>query len=36
MYSIYGGAFPDENFRMKHAIPGLLSMVSRPAFVAWL
>lgn len=28
MYSIYNGAFPDENFTVKHTIPGLLSMVS--------
>jgi cyclophilin family peptidyl-prolyl cis-trans isomerase len=29
VWSIYGGAFPDENFKVKHKMPGLLSMVSR-------
>lgn len=27
-FSIYGGAFEDENFQVKHTGPGLLSMVS--------
>jgi hypothetical protein len=26
--SIYGGKFNDENFKIKHTRPGLLSMVS--------
>lgn len=28
MYSIYNGAFADENFKVKHQVSGLLSMVS--------
>lgn len=27
MYSVYGGAFADENFKIKHDVAGLLSMV---------
>ncbi|GMK55165.1 hypothetical protein CspeluHIS016_0202210 [Cutaneotrichosporon spelunceum] len=27
-YSIYGGAFPDENFKFRHDISGLLSMAN--------
>ena len=30
--SIYGNAFDDENFQVKHDGPGLLSMVSRVTF----
>ena len=26
--SVYGHAFPDENFKLKHVGPGILSMVS--------
>jgi hypothetical protein len=33
VFSIYGGsAFEDENFKVRHTGPGLLSMVSRLVF----
>jgi peptidyl-prolyl isomerase H (cyclophilin H) len=35
-FSIYGGNFEDENFKIRHTGPGLMSMVSTfPSLTGW-